>query len=130
MEGEAVLYCTVLYCTVLYCTVLYYAALGGAQQVRLPGGGGGWVPRGGDQHQGSAHQRRVQCSGERHCQHTWNIVILCTVQVGDDRRARLKYLGTRLSSAQLRAGGGVPCSLAQGEANCFLGAGVYSDGGY
>ena len=92
------------------------------------------MPRGGDQHQGSAHQRRVQCSGERHCQHTCNIVIRCTVycvlvQVGDDRRARLKYLGTRLSSAQLRAGGGVPCSLAQGEGDCFLGAGVYSDGG-
>ena len=52
------------------------------------------------------------------------------MQVGDDRRARLKYLGTRLSSAQLRAGGGVPCSLAQGEADCFLGAGVYSDGGW
>ena len=52
------------------------------------------------------------------------------VQVGDDRRARLKYLGTRLSSAQLRAGGGVPCSLAQGEADCFLGAGFYSDGGW
>ena len=52
------------------------------------------------------------------------------MQVGDDRRARLKYLGTRLSSAQLRAGGGVPCSLAQGEGDCFLGAGVYSDGGW
>ena len=52
------------------------------------------------------------------------------MQVGDDRRARLKYLGTRLSAAQLRAGGAVPCSLAQGEADCFFGAGVYSDGGY
>ena len=52
------------------------------------------------------------------------------MQVGDDRRARLKYLGTRLSSAQLRAGGAVPCSLAQGEADCFFGAGVYSDGEY
>ena len=51
------------------------------------------------------------------------------MQVGDDRRARLKYLGTRLSAAQLRAGGGVPCTLAQGEADCFFGAGVYSDGG-
>ena len=61
---------------------------------------------------------------------TSSYCLLCTVQVGDDRRARLKYLGTRLSSAQLRAGGGVPCSLAQGEADCFLGAGVYSDGGW
>ena len=50
--------------------------------------------------------------------------------MGDDRRARLKYLGTRQSAAQLRAGGGVPCSLARGEADCFFGAGVYSDGGW
>ena len=50
------------------------------------------------------------------------------MQVGDDRRARLKYLGTRQSSAQLRAGGAVPCSLAREEGDCFFGAGVYSDG--
>ena len=52
------------------------------------------------------------------------------VQVGDDRRARLKYLGTRQSAAQLRAGGGVPCSLARGVGDCFFGVGVYSDGGW
>ena len=51
------------------------------------------------------------------------------LQVGDDSRARLKYVGSRVTAEQFRRKGAVPCDLdLETSSDCYLGAGIYSDG--
>ena len=50
-------------------------------------------------------------------------------QAGDDARASLAYVGSRVTAEQFRRKGGVPCDLdMEAASDCYLGAGIYSDG--
>ena len=51
------------------------------------------------------------------------------LQVGEDSRASLDYVGSRLTSQQFKRKGAVPCDLdMKTTSDCYLGAGIYSDG--
>ena len=51
------------------------------------------------------------------------------LQVGEDSRASLDYVGSRVTAEQFRRKGAVPCDLdLETTSDCYLGAGIYSDG--
>ena len=51
------------------------------------------------------------------------------VQVGDDRKASLEYVGSRVSAEQMKRRDAVPCDLdLDTTSDCYFGAGIYSDG--
>ena len=50
-------------------------------------------------------------------------------KVGDDRKASLEYVGSRVSAEQMKRRDAVPCDLDMNTASdCYFGAGIYSDG--
>ena len=50
-------------------------------------------------------------------------------KVGDDRKASLEYVGSRVSAEQMKRRDAVPCDLDMDTASdCYFGAGIYSDG--
>ena len=50
-------------------------------------------------------------------------------KVGDDRKASLEYVGSRVSAEQMKRRNAVPCDLDMDTASdCYFGAGIYSDG--
>merc|ERR1712183_1198002 len=56
-------------------------------------------------------------------------IIQIVLQVGDQSRVGLKWLGGRPSEAEIIQGGAIPCHLNTGtQSDCYFGQGVYSDG--
>ena len=51
------------------------------------------------------------------------------LQVGDQSRVALKWVGARPTGAEMRQAGAIPCDLNTGTtSDCYFGEGVYSDG--